>query len=144
VALRLGAKRAVREINVTPLADVALVLLIVFMVLTPLSEKQMSLRVPERDPAAHPVTPDQVPPDQLVLLVKADGRVALNHQAQTVEEAMAHLRAAYAGRPSKVLFFNAEDGVTYDVAVRVLDLARAAGASTIGMITDPPDACARR
>jgi biopolymer transport protein ExbD len=128
----------VNDINVTPLIDVVLVLLIIFMVLTPLAEKQMFMRVPEFEPAMQPVPPDAVPPDQTVLTAKADGRVLLNKQEMSVEEAMQRLNVSYEGRPSKVLFFNAEDAAKYDVAVRVIDAAHKAGVNTIGMMTDPP------
>jgi biopolymer transport protein ExbD len=138
MGMRLGTRRPVHDINVTPLVDVVLVLLIIFMVLTPLAEKQMYLRVPEQEPALQPVPPDQVPPDQTVLTLKADGRVLLNRQDMAVEEAMQRLRVAYDGRPSKVLFFNAEDTARYELAVRVLDEAHRAGVNTIGMMTDPP------
>ena len=136
MAIQLGAKRPLADINVTPLVDVVLVLLIIFMVLTPLAEKQMFMRVPERDPMNQVVPPDQVPPDQTILTLRADGRVLLNRREESVEEAMVYLREAYDGRPSKVLFFNAEDGVKYDLAVQVLDRARQAGVNTIGMMTD--------
>ena len=125
------------DINVTPLIDVVLVLLIIFMVLTPLAEKQMFMRVPEYEPN-QVVPPDAVPPDQTVLTVKADGRVLLNRQERTVDEAMVYLHDAYSGRISKVLFFNADDAVKYDVVVRVLDLAHQAGVNSIGLMTDPP------
>ncbi len=138
MGMALGAKRPVNDINVTPLIDVVLVLLIIFMVLTPLAEKQMYMRVPEYEPAMQPVAPDQVPPDQTVLTLRANGHVLLNKQEMTVDEAMQRLHVAYDGRPSKVLFFNAEDAAKYDLAVRVLDAAHQAGVNTIGMMTDPP------
>jgi biopolymer transport protein TolR len=138
MAVRAGTKRPMNDINVTPLIDVVLVLLIIFMVLTPLAEKQMFMRVPEYAPDAQVVPPDQVPPDQTVLTLKADGRVLINRRDESIDEAMAYLHDAYANRASKVLFFNAEDGVKYDLAVKVLDLARQAGVNTIGMMTDPP------
>jgi biopolymer transport protein ExbD len=138
MAMQLGAKQPMNDINVTPLIDVVLVLLIIFMVLTPLAEKQMYMRVPEYEPAMQPVPPDQVPPDQTVLTLRADGRVLLNKQEMSVEEAMQRLNVAYEGRPSKVLFFNAEDAAKYDLAVRILDEAHRAGVNTIGMMTDPP------
>jgi biopolymer transport protein TolR len=137
MAMGLGTRRRVDGINVTPLIDVVLVLLIIFMVMTPLAEKQMFMRVPEQE-ATQVVPPESVPPDQTILTLKADGRVLLNRGDRSVDEAMAYLRDAYAGRPSKVLFFNAEDGVKYEAAVHVLDLARQAGVNTIGMMTDPP------
>ncbi len=138
MAMGLGTKRPVTDINVTPLIDVVLVLLIIFMVMTPLAEKQMFMRVPEYEPEALPIPPDQVPPDQTVLTVKNDGRVLLNRQDKSIDEAMTYLHQVYDGRPSKVLFFNAEDTVKYDMVVKVLDLAHVAGVNTIGMMTDPP------
>jgi len=140
MAMGLGTKRPVTDINVTPLIDVVLVLLIIFMVMTPLAEKQMFTRVPEFEPPNQVIPPDQVPPDQTVLTLKADGRVLLNRQDKSIDEAMLYLHDAYNGRPSKVLFFNAEDPVKYDLAVKVLDLAHQAGVNTIGMMTDAPAA----
>ncbi len=138
MALRVGGRRAVAEINVTPLVDVVLVLLIIFMVLTPLAEKQKFLRVPDFQPQAQPVPPDAVPPDQTVLTVLKSGQVLLNKQQLTLDDAMQRLHVAYDGHPSKVLFFNAEDDVKYELAMRVLDAAHGAGVNTIGMMTDPP------
>src|SRR6266511_2790358 len=111
MAFTIGTKKPVTDINVTPLIDVVLVLLIIFMVLTPLAEKQMFMRVPEYEPNAQVVPPEQVPPDQTVLTVKADGRVLLNRQDKSIDEAIAYLHDAYTNRMSKVLFFNAEDNV---------------------------------
>ncbi len=140
MGMQIGTKRPVNDINVTPLIDVVLVLLIIFMVLTPLAEKQMFNRVPEYMPEAQPVPPDAVPPDQTVLTALANGQVMLNKQQMTMAQALPLLEAAYKDRPSKVLFFNAEDKVKYDVAMKVLDLAHVAGVNTIGMMTDPPAA----
>jgi len=116
---------------------VVLVLLIVFM-MTPLADKQMYMRVPEYEPQAQPVAPDAVRPDQTVLTLRSDDRVLLGDQEMTTEQAMQRLHAGHDGRPSRVLFFNAEDGVSYALAVRVLDEAHRAGVNTIGMMTDPP------
>ncbi len=138
MAMGLGSKRPVTDINVTPLIDVVLVLLIIFMVLTPLAEKQKFIRVPDYQPDVQPVPPDAVPPDQTVLTVLKNGQVLLNKQEMAVADAMERLKTAYDGRPSKVLFFNAEDAVKYDKAVQVLDAAHGAGVNTIGMMTDAP------
>ncbi len=138
MAMGLGSKKPVTDINVTPLIDVVLVLLIIFMVLTPLAEKQKFLRVPDYQPDLQAVPPDQVPPDQTVLTVLKNGRVLLNRQELEVADAMTKLHDAYDGRPSKPLFFNAEDEVKYDQAFQVLDAAHSAGVNTIGMMTDEP------
>jgi biopolymer transport protein TolR len=138
MAMGLGSKKPVTDINVTPLIDVVLVLLIIFMVLTPLAEKQKFLRVPEWQPETQPVPPDAVPPDQTILTVLKSGQVLLNKEQMPVDEAMKRLAPAYEGRPSKVLFFNCEDGAKYELAMRVLDAAHGAGVNTIGLMTDPP------
>ena len=138
MAMQLGSKKPLNEINVTPLVDVVLVLLIIFMVLTPLAEKQMFLRVPDFTPPDQIVPPAAVPPDQTVLTALRSGRVLLNKQEMSLQEAADKLRPAYEGRYSKVLFFNAEDDASYEQAITVLDEAHRAGVNTIGMMTDPP------
>jgi len=138
MGMALGTKKPQSDINVTPLIDVVLVLLIIFMVLTPLAEKQKYTRVPEFQPEAQPVPPDSVPPDQTILTALANGMVALNKQVMTLEEAASKLEPNYDGRPSKVLFFNAEDKAKYGYAMRALDMAHGAGVNTIGLMTDPP------
>ena len=64
--------------------------------------------------------------------------MVLNKQAMTLDEAMAMIGPAYDGRPSKPLFFNAEDKVKYSLAMKVLDAAHGVGVNTIGLMTDPP------
>ncbi len=139
MSMSLGTKSPMTDINVTPLIDVVLVMLIIFMVLTPLAEKQMYMRVPEFEPPnTQVVPPDSVPPDQIVLTALKNGRVLLNKTEMTVPDAMAKLKPVYEGHLSKVLFFNAQDGTRYEFAVTVLDEAHKAGVNTIGMMTDPP------
>jgi biopolymer transport protein TolR len=139
MSMALGTKSPMTDINVTPLIDVVLVMLIIFMVLTPLAEKQMYMRVPEFEPPnTQVVPPDAVPPDQIVLTALKSGRVLLNKTEMTVPEAMEKLKPVYEGHLSKVLFFNAQDGTRYEFAVMVLDEAHKAGVNTIGMMTDPP------
>jgi biopolymer transport protein TolR len=139
MSMALGSKSPMTDINVTPLIDVVLVMLIIFMVLTPLAEKQMYMRVPEYEPPnTQIVPPDAVPPDQIVLTALKSGRLLLNKQEMSVEEAMAKLKPVFEGHLSKVMFFNAQDGTRYEFAVKVLDEAHKAGVNTIGMMTDPP------
>ncbi len=138
MGMALGTKKPTSDINVTPLIDVVLVLLIIFMVLTPLAEKQKYTRVPEYQPEAQPVPPDSVPPDQTVLTALPNGMVVLNRQLMTLEQAAEKLEPNYDGRPSKVLFFNADDKTKYGTAMKALDMAHGAGVNTIGLMTDPP------
>jgi len=138
MGMALGTKKPQSDINVTPLIDVVLVLLIIFMVLTPLAEKQKYLRVPEYTPEPQVIPPDMVPPDQTVLTALKNGNVLLNKQELAVPDAMQRLGIAYKDRYLKVLFFNAEDDVKYEQVMYVLDQAHQAGVNTVGIMTDAP------
>ena len=139
MSMALGSKSPMTDINVTPLIDVVLVMLIIFMVLTPLAEKQMYMRVPEYEPPnTQVIPPDAVPPDQIVVTALKSGRVLLNKQELSLDDAMDKLKPVFEGHLSKVMFFNAQDGTRYEFAVKVLDEAHKHGVNTIGMMTDPP------
>ena len=127
-----GGKGARAEINVTPLVDVVLVLLIIFMVLTPLVLREMKLAVPRR---AEVSLPPEVAAQQVVLRYGRDRRVLVNDEAVPLAELEQRLRAVYAARRDKVTFFDVEDDANYGESVRVMDVARAAGVETIGVVT---------
>jgi biopolymer transport protein ExbD len=141
MAFALGGGKAKRGpqpvMNVTPLVDVVLVLLIIFMVITPLLTKQFWLQVPTKDEQAVATPP---PPDDLpvVLTVHANGSVSLNRQPIDDVELERKLPRIFAGTGKHVLFFEAEDGVPFGRAMEVLDRARAGGAVTIAVLTDAP------
>ncbi len=123
------------EINVTPLVDVVLVLLIIFMVVTPLMEKDIDVRVPDQEQVELEV---DVPPDQLVVSVGADGAFKLNSEVLPDAEYVERLRRAVAAKPKgeKLVFFLAEEKTNYGRLVTALDGAKAAGAETLGMMTE--------
>ncbi len=123
------------DINVTPLVDVVLVLLIIFMVLTPLMEKEMAVRVPETEEAE---AVEDVPVKQVVLTAMADGSVYLNKERLTLEALPERLERMMRARPDKIAFVNAEDSLNYERVVQIIDLARSHGVATVGMITTPP------
>ena len=120
------------EINITPLVDIVLVLLIIFMVITPMLTKSLDIEVPQK---AEMEMLDQVPQDQMVLKLFADGHIELNKQTITLEEVGSTLESQYKGRKEKVMFFEAEDDAVYGLAVHLMDLAKGAGVKTIGMMT---------
>ena len=124
------------EINVTPLVDVVLVLLIIFMVVTPLMEKDIEVRVPQSEQVEDVA---EVPPDQLVVALDAQGRFSLNYEpledAQYVDRLKRVLAARAAG--DRLVFFAADDKALYARLVLAMDGARRAGADTLGMMTDP-------
>jgi biopolymer transport protein ExbD/biopolymer transport protein TolR len=126
-------------INVTPLVDVVLVLLIIFMVLTPLLEKSLDVRVP----SSQTVQTDEVPREQLVVAIDAAGVLRLNGQVTPWEGYIDVLRQQLSARApdDRVVIVVPEDDASYRLLVRAFDGARQAGAQTLGMNTDvlPPE-----
>jgi biopolymer transport protein ExbD len=125
------------DINVTPLVDVVLVLLIIFMVLTPLLEKDIGVRVPATE-QVESVT--EVPRNQLVVQLASDGSLKINDRAVETPAFVARLRDILADRTDRTVFVVAEDTASYARLVEVLDGAKMAGAATLGIATEPPTA----
>jgi biopolymer transport protein TolR len=138
VELAVGKKRRVTpHMNVTPLVDVVLVLLIIFMVITPMMVKQFWLHVPKADKkaAVEPVEPD--PEDvPIVVTVRHGGSIWINKDQVALAELPSRLERIFAARSEAIVFFDAEDGVPYGDAMRVLDTARGGGAANIAVLTE--------
>jgi biopolymer transport protein ExbD len=144
MSMDVGAKKGPRsDINITPLVDVVLVLLIIFMVLTPLMEKEIGVRVPEDiDPAT---IVDPPPADLTQVLFKVDevGMFHINNETLTDSNLSDRLKAYYRLAKSKeatqgppVIFFDADDKAKYVRAVKGLDAIRDSSSGwTIGMMT---------
>jgi biopolymer transport protein TolR len=127
------------EINVTPLVDVVLVLLIIFMVVTPLLEKEINVRVPNTEEVTEV---KDVPPDQLVVRIAADGKLSVNDTEVSDEAYEDELRKQLL-KPratGRLVFFAADEQANYAVLVRAMDRAKKAGADTLGMMTELPEA----
>ncbi|MFB1483634.1 ExbD/TolR family protein [Corallococcus sp. RDP092CA] len=111
--------------NVTPLVDVVLVLLIIFMVVTPLMTKNLWMNVPakpDKQEEATPPSPDAKPP--VVLTVDKTGTLRINHEEVPRDQVVARLQRMLNARADKIVFFDAGDAVPYGSAMEVLDLAR--------------------
>ena len=124
--------------NVTPLVDVVLVLLIIFMVITPLLAKTFWIHTPKQEKEevdARELQTDPISP--LVLRVGADRSLELNGTTVTYEELPGRLRRVFAARTDHVLFFDADDRAAYGFVVQVMDQAREGGAVTIAALTEP-------
>jgi biopolymer transport protein ExbD len=121
-----GGKGGIRPaMNVTPLVDVVLVLLIIFMVVTPLMTKHLGMTVPARpdkEQEATPPPPDALPP--VVLTLTKAGALQINREDVPRDQVVARLQRMLHARPDKIVFFDAGDDVPYGSAMEVLDLAR--------------------
>ena len=128
----IGAKGPQSEINVTPLVDIVLVLLIIFMVITPLLAKNIPIEVPQKAELEEP--PDEIK-DQVVLKLFADGHIELNKQGVTAEALGPLIEETFSKRREKVMFFEGEDDAVYGNAVALMDMAKGAGVVTLGIMT---------
>ena len=121
------------NINVTPLVDVVLVLLIIFMVITPVVQMGYLVRVPPKAPANLP--PSAVN-DQIVLRLMPDNHMYINKDEIPADQFPSRLREIMHGNPSKMIFFQGSPDVDYDHTMQFLDNARANGAKNIGIIVE--------
>lgn len=118
------------EINVTPLVDVVLVLLVIFMVVTPLLKQELPIELPLADNSRAAADPGQ-----LTLTIDTDGRTLLDGREIAAGTLLDELRRIYADRLDKTIFLEADRSVTYGRVVEVMDDCREAGVVSIGVLT---------
>jgi biopolymer transport protein ExbD len=122
------------EINVTPLLDLAFVLLIIFIITTPLMDKSTGLVLPSSKAAADAVNPALV---QTVSLAK-DGQVALNSQAVSLDQLGSLLSSKMSSQPGIAVVVRSHRDLPVQKLVDVLDAIRRAGVTKVGVVTNPP------
>jgi len=132
-----GKRGVVPTMNVTPLVDVVLVLLILFMVLTPMMNKKFWIHTPKQEKKEIDQPQDANPTPPLVLQVMPDKTIMVNSTVLTIQELPDRLKRMFAARDDHVLFVDIDDELPYAFAVDVLDQARAGGAVTIAALTKP-------
>jgi biopolymer transport protein ExbD len=130
-----GAPRP--NVNVTPLVDIVLVLLIIFMVMTPMMTKTFWLNVPKEQDDKTPPPPSNVKNEPLVLTVDKSGVIRINKTVLEKHEIGSRLPRMLAAKQMKVVYFDAHNDTPYGSAMEAMDLARAAGARSIALLTEP-------
>ena len=132
--MQVGGGAAVKsDINVTPLVDVVLVLLIIFMVITPIVQMGYLVRVP---PKAPPGTPIDLMNDQIILRLLPNNRIMINKEEVTPDQFPQRMREILKGNSSKMVFFSGDRTVNYESTMQFLDMARNSGAHNIGIIVE--------
>jgi biopolymer transport protein ExbD len=143
MGMDVGAKpsgkkgRATPEMNVTPLVDVVLVLLIVFMVMTAMMNEHFWVHVPEKEKQEQ--TQEQDPAEgeaPIVVSVNRNGQIQINQDVFSDKEFPSRLRRMLVARGELRVYFDAQDGVPYARAVEAMDLTRGAGAAHIAVVTE--------
>jgi biopolymer transport protein TolR len=135
MAMGVGGKSrtTLAEINVTPLVDVMLVLLIIFMITAPMLQHELDVNLPVATG-----TPQVNAEDRVVLTVNKQGNIYLDQTAYTLDTLRPKLQALYQTRRNKDLFLRADADVPYGKVVQVMDEVKKAGILKLGMITQPP------
>jgi biopolymer transport protein TolR len=124
-----GGGGLTNEINVTPMIDVLLVLLIIFMMVIPMSRKAIDLQLPDPTPDN---TPQGPPPSQIVLEVLPGNVFRVNSQPIPRNDLPKRLKEIYDPRPDKIIFIKGDPTVKYSDVIYAMDVARGAGVKVIG------------
>jgi biopolymer transport protein ExbD len=120
------------EINVTPLVDVVLVLLIIFMVVIPMTQVGYAVNTPPKVTGVVPPTAS----DQLIVRLDRDGGIFINKEAVTEANFASRFREVIRNRENKIVFFAADGELLYDRVATLMDLCRDNGAKNIGIVFD--------
>jgi len=130
MSMDVGASKAKSDINITPLIDVLLVLLIIFMVITPILQKGFDSQVPQKATGQ-----STGPSNVIVLQIDPSGGLSINKKSVTFNDLGDELNAIYSTRPDKILFVDADDKAKYQDVVSAIDVAKGQGkVETIGFV----------
>ncbi len=137
ISQRNEGKKVNSNINVTPMVDVMLVLLIIFMVITPMLNNKVNVDLPKADAAV--VMEDANKEDAVTVAVTRDGRVFLGGDQVTLDDMGSKIAAKLENKTTKEVFFRGDMRANYGKVMDAVDGIRSAGVSQLGLLTERND-----
>ena len=122
------------DINITPYIDILLVLLIIFMVITPVKQMDLDVKVPQTSNENE--KKNEVDPNVIVVSIGEAGKLAINQEETNLQQLGSKLQEIYNKRANKNMFVSASAKLPYGDVVRVIDVAKGAGVGDIGLLTE--------
>jgi biopolymer transport protein ExbD len=136
MSMAVGGKKGPRcDINITPYIDILLVLLIIFMVITPVRQMDLDVKVPQQSDTP----PDQKPivdPSVIVVSIGESNQIAINNEDTSISQLGTKLQEIYSARANKNMFVSASPKLPYGDVVRIIDIAKGAGVGDVGLLIE--------
>ena len=127
-----GGRTTLSEINVTPLVDVMLVLLIIFMVTAPMIQQGVDVQLPKTE-----TVEIQANDEKTVLTITREARIYLGQTEIPIDELEEKVRTNAKIQREKQIYIHADQGLKYEIVVRVMAILKKAGVENLGMVTEP-------
>jgi biopolymer transport protein TolR len=129
---------ALSEINVTPFVDVMLVLLVIFMVTTPMMQSGIGVSLPQAETDTAPAE------EGLKMTVTADKYIHIENSVININLLEARLKNYYSGKAKKIVYVQGDKDLPYGFVIEILDIAKKAGVEAVGLMTEPKETPAKK
>jgi biopolymer transport protein TolR len=129
-----GKKGAMADINITPYIDILLVLLIIFMVITPIHPLDLDVKVPQT--SQDEGKKSEADPNVIVVSIGESAQIAINQEETSIAQLGSKLQEIYSKRANKNMFVSASAKLPYGDVVKIIDIAKGAGVGDIGLLTE--------
>ena len=136
MSMQVGTKGGPKsDINITPYIDILLVLLIIFMVITPVRQMDLDVKVPQTN-QDEDKTKSAIDPNVIVVSVGESAQIAINNEQTSIAQLGSKLQEIYSKRANKNMFVSASAKLPYGDVVKVIDIAKGAGVGDVGLLTE--------